>query len=52
MKIVSASGNCPLFSQVESNQYGSDDTALNGIRLVCAKDGNRNFLYTIESHTG
>uniref|UniRef100_A0A3Q2V6G7 Vitelline membrane outer layer 1 homolog b n=4 Tax=Haplochromini TaxID=319058 RepID=A0A3Q2V6G7_HAPBU len=38
--------------RVESNQYGSDDTALNGIRLVCAKDGNRNFLYTIESHTG
>uniref|UniRef100_A0A8D3CUL0 Vitelline membrane outer layer protein 1-like n=1 Tax=Scophthalmus maximus TaxID=52904 RepID=A0A8D3CUL0_SCOMX len=38
--------------RVESNQYGSDDTALNGIRLICSKDGNRSFLYSIESHTG
>ncbi|XP_037532636.1 vitelline membrane outer layer protein 1 homolog [Nematolebias whitei] len=38
--------------RVETNQYGADDTALNGIRLFCAKDGNRNFLYYVESHTG
>ncbi|XP_074540190.1 vitelline membrane outer layer protein 1-like [Halichoeres trimaculatus] len=38
--------------RVESNQYGSDDTALNGIRLICAKDDSRDFLYSIESHTG
>lgn len=46
------SGNCLLFLQVESNQFGLDDTSLNGIRLVCAKDEDRSFLYTIESHTG
>lgn len=40
---------CP---QVESNQFGMDDTALNGIRLICAQDGDRSFLYYIESHTG
>ncbi|KAM6910587.1 vitelline membrane outer layer protein 1 homolog [Xenentodon cancila] len=38
--------------RVETNQYGDDDTALNGIRLICAKDENRSFLYTVESHTG
>ncbi|XP_031723377.1 vitelline membrane outer layer protein 1 homolog [Anarrhichthys ocellatus] len=38
--------------RVEANQYGADDTALNGIRLICAKDENRGFLYSIESHTG
>ncbi|XP_034552980.1 vitelline membrane outer layer protein 1 homolog [Notolabrus celidotus] len=38
--------------RVESNQYGADDTALNGIRLICAKDDSRSFLYSIESHTG
>uniref|UniRef100_A0A665UGQ6 Vitelline membrane outer layer 1 homolog n=1 Tax=Echeneis naucrates TaxID=173247 RepID=A0A665UGQ6_ECHNA len=38
--------------RVESNQYGVDDTALNGIRLICAKDEDRSFLYSIESHTG
>uniref|UniRef100_A0A3B5AFG4 Vitelline membrane outer layer 1 homolog n=2 Tax=Stegastes partitus TaxID=144197 RepID=A0A3B5AFG4_9TELE len=38
--------------RVESNQYGTDDTALNGIRLVCAKAEDRSFLYTVESHTG
>ncbi|CAL1612274.1 unnamed protein product [Knipowitschia caucasica] len=38
--------------RVESNQYGADDTALNGVRLICAKDDTRNFLYTVESHTG
>ncbi|XP_033836381.1 vitelline membrane outer layer protein 1 homolog [Periophthalmus magnuspinnatus] len=38
--------------RVESNQYGSDDTALNGIRLICAKDESRSFLYTVESHAG
>lgn len=48
----SGSGNFFLFLQVESNQYGLDDTALNGIRLICAEDNSRNFLYSIESHTG
>ncbi|KAJ7985440.1 hypothetical protein DPEC_G00352060 [Dallia pectoralis] len=38
--------------RVESEQYGLDDTALNGIRLICAKGEERSFLYTIESHTG
>ncbi|XP_003965780.2 vitelline membrane outer layer protein 1 isoform X1 [Takifugu rubripes] len=38
--------------RVESNQFGMDDTALNGIRLICAQDGDRSFLYSIESHTG
>lgn len=47
-----SSGNRSVFPQVETNQYGADDTALNGIRLFCAKDGNRNFLYYVESHTG
>lgn len=47
-----SSGNWSVFPQVETNQYGADDTALNGIRLFCAKDGNRNFLYYVESHTG
>merc|ERR1712212_805757 len=38
--------------RVESEQYGLDDTALNGIRLICAKDTDKSFLYSIESHTG
>ncbi|XP_029306982.1 vitelline membrane outer layer protein 1 homolog [Cottoperca gobio] len=38
--------------RVESSQWGTDDTALNGIRLICAEDNNRSFLYYIESHTG
>ncbi|XP_047453563.1 vitelline membrane outer layer protein 1 homolog [Mugil cephalus] len=38
--------------RVEFNQYEGDDTAMNGIRLICAKDGVRSFLYTIESNTG
>merc|ERR1711931_210574 len=38
--------------RVETEQYGLDDTALNGIRLICAKDEDRSFLYSIESHTG
>uniref|UniRef100_A0A8C3A7W6 Uncharacterized protein n=1 Tax=Cyclopterus lumpus TaxID=8103 RepID=A0A8C3A7W6_CYCLU len=33
-------------------RYGADDTALNGIRLICAQDDNRSFLYSVESHTG
>nr|XP_040021872.1 vitelline membrane outer layer protein 1 homolog [Gasterosteus aculeatus aculeatus] len=38
--------------RVESNQYGADDTALNGIRLICAKQEDRSFLYSVESHAG
>ncbi|XP_070691838.1 vitelline membrane outer layer protein 1 homolog [Pempheris klunzingeri] len=38
--------------RVEKNQYGADDTALNGIRLICAQNENRSFLYSVESHTG
>ncbi|XP_026868077.2 vitelline membrane outer layer protein 1 homolog [Electrophorus electricus] len=38
--------------RVETNQYGGDDTALNGIRLFCGQNGDRSFLYTVESNTG
>ncbi|KAJ8415909.1 hypothetical protein AAFF_G00404660 [Aldrovandia affinis] len=38
--------------RVESDQYGMDDTALNGIRLYCSKPGDRTFLYSVESHIG
>ncbi|KAL6109630.1 uncharacterized protein ACO6RY_12713 [Pungitius sinensis] len=38
--------------RVEPNQYAADDTGLNGIRLICAKQEDRSFLYSVESHTG
>ncbi|KAF5888952.1 vitelline membrane outer layer protein 1, partial [Clarias magur] len=38
--------------RIESNQYGSDDTALNGIRLFCVQNEDRRFIYSVESHTG
>uniref|UniRef100_A0A3Q4BPH5 Uncharacterized protein n=1 Tax=Mola mola TaxID=94237 RepID=A0A3Q4BPH5_MOLML len=38
--------------RVESNQFGMDDTSLNGIRIICAEDDSRNFQYYVESHTG
>ncbi|KAM3613701.1 uncharacterized protein V6R79_003783 [Siganus canaliculatus] len=38
--------------RVEPNQYGLDDTSMNGIRLICAQNEDRSFVYSIESHTG
>ncbi|XP_060936549.1 uncharacterized protein LOC133013582 [Limanda limanda] len=39
-------------NQVEAKQGSSDDTAMNGIRLICAKDERRSSTSTVESHTG
>ncbi|CAB1438953.1 unnamed protein product [Pleuronectes platessa] len=39
-------------TRVESRQGKGDDTALNGIRLICGKDEDHNFMYTVESHPG
>ncbi|XP_046893223.1 vitelline membrane outer layer protein 1 homolog [Hypomesus transpacificus] len=38
--------------RVEGTQGLGDDTALNGIRLICAKDGDMSTLPTVESHAG
>ncbi|XP_067110314.1 vitelline membrane outer layer protein 1-like [Osmerus mordax] len=38
--------------RVQPHQYSSDDTSLNGIRLICAKGEDRRYLHTIESHIG
>ncbi|KAG5271661.1 hypothetical protein AALO_G00182560 [Alosa alosa] len=38
--------------RVESKQFAADDTALNGIRLICTKNSDRNSIYSVESHTG
>ncbi|XP_060936556.1 vitelline membrane outer layer protein 1 homolog [Limanda limanda] len=39
-------------TRVESKQGDGDDTAMNGIRLICGKDGNHNSIHTVESHPG
>ncbi|XP_053287661.1 vitelline membrane outer layer protein 1-like isoform X1 [Pleuronectes platessa] len=39
-------------TRVEAKQGGGDNTALNGIRLICGKDGKRSLTYTVESHSG
>ncbi|KAM9309944.1 LOW QUALITY PROTEIN: vitelline membrane outer layer protein 1 homolog [Pholidichthys leucotaenia] len=38
--------------RVETSQGKGDDTALNGIRIICAKNGDRSLLFTVESHPG
>lgn len=40
------------FSLKVENKDAWDDTALNGVRLICAQDSDRSVFYTIESHTG
>ncbi|XP_062255344.1 vitelline membrane outer layer protein 1 homolog isoform X2 [Platichthys flesus] len=37
-------------TRVEPKQGGGDDTAMNGIRLICGKDGDRTHI--VESHPG
>ncbi|XP_060936563.1 vitelline membrane outer layer protein 1 homolog [Limanda limanda] len=39
-------------TRVQAYLYPGDNTAMNGIRLICSKDGNRSLTYSVESHTG
>ncbi|CAB1438946.1 unnamed protein product [Pleuronectes platessa] len=39
-------------TRVEPSQGDGDDTAMNGIRLICGKDGDRRLTSTVESHPG
>ncbi|XP_060936552.1 vitelline membrane outer layer protein 1 homolog [Limanda limanda] len=39
-------------TRVEAKQGSGDDSAMNGIRLICGKDEQRSPITTVESHTG
>ncbi|XP_062255346.1 vitelline membrane outer layer protein 1 homolog isoform X2 [Platichthys flesus] len=38
--------------RVERSQGKGDDTSLNGIRLICSKDGDQSSTTTVQSHPG
>ncbi|CAB1438949.1 unnamed protein product [Pleuronectes platessa] len=42
----------PLDRTSNAERGYDDDTAMNGIRLICSKVRDRSLTYTVESHTG